>query len=87
MNPVTHLFMGWCTASVDCGLSRRDRTLITLAAVIPDADGLGAIPELLTRQVPNSLLWYSEHHHSTRGAAIFVAASIQFHSIPAPANG
>jgi inner membrane protein len=64
VNPVTHFFLGWCTASVDSGLSRRDRTLVTLAAVVPDADGLGAIPELLTRHSSHPLLWFSEYHHA-----------------------
>lgn len=64
MNPVTHFFVGWCTASIDSGLSRRDRALITLAAVIPDADGLGLIPELLTRHTEHPLLWFSEYHHA-----------------------
>src|SRR5437016_4637804 len=41
MNPITHLLIGWCTACVHPGLDDRERTLVTLAAVVPDIDGLG----------------------------------------------
>ena len=34
------------------------------AAVAPDLDGLGIIPELLTRHSSHPLLWFSEYHHS-----------------------
>jgi inner membrane protein len=42
---------------------RRDRILVTAAAVIPDLDGLGIIPELITRNSSHSLAWFSEYHH------------------------
>ena len=34
-----------------------------LAGIVPDLDGLGAIPELLTRHSAHPLLWFSEFHH------------------------
>jgi hypothetical protein len=48
MSPVTHFFTGWVFANC-FDLKRRDRALVTLACVAPDVDGLGIIPELLTR--------------------------------------
>jgi membrane-bound metal-dependent hydrolase YbcI (DUF457 family) len=42
---------------------RRDRAIVAIAAVIPDLDGLGAVPELLTRNSPHPLLWFSNYHH------------------------
>lgn len=34
-----------------------------LAGIAPDLDGLGIVPELLTRNGPHPLLWWSEYHH------------------------
>jgi len=36
---------------------------VTLAGVAPDLDGLGAIPEILTRHWAHPLDWFSEYHH------------------------
>jgi hypothetical protein len=49
MSPVTHLLAGWMVASMPTVSAKRDRALVTLASVVPDIDGLGIIPELLTR--------------------------------------
>lgn len=38
--------------------------MIVLAGVAPDVDGLGLIPEALTRNSSHPLLWFSEYHHS-----------------------
>src|SRR4051794_187315 len=42
MSPMTHAFVGWWTANV-VPLSRRDRGVVWLAAVLPDLDGLGLL--------------------------------------------
>jgi len=44
-------------------LDRRERAIVTLAGVAPDLDGLGAIPEILTRGTAHPLNWFSEYHH------------------------
>lgn len=62
MSPVTHFLTGWVLGSA-AGLNRRGRAVVTVAAVIPDVDGLGVIVELLTRHSQNPLLWFSEFHH------------------------
>lgn len=62
MSPVTHFLTGWALANT-VSLGRRERALVTLAAVIPDVDGLGVIPEVLTRNSAHPLLWFSEFHH------------------------
>lgn len=62
MSPVTHFLAGWLVASGD-GFNRRERAAITLAGVAPDVDGLGIIPELLTRHSAHPLTWFSEYHH------------------------
>ncbi len=62
MHPFTHLLTGWAVAeSVDLG--RKDRTLVTLAAVIPDIDGLGVIAEIATENSSTPVYWWSEYHH------------------------
>lgn len=63
MSPVTHFLTGWVLANC-ADLGRRDRALVTLACVVPDVDGLGIVPELLTRHTAHPLLWFSEYHHS-----------------------
>jgi membrane-bound metal-dependent hydrolase YbcI (DUF457 family) len=64
VNPISHLLIGWCAACVDPALDDRERALVTIAAVIPDIDGLGLVPEMLTRDTTNPLFWYSDYHHA-----------------------
>lgn len=45
MSPVTHFLTGWVLANA-ADLNRRDRAVVTLAAVVPDADGLGVVAEI-----------------------------------------
>jgi len=78
MSPVTHFLTGWVFGSV-AKLDRRGRTLVTLASVAPDIDGLGIIPELLTRNSAHPLLWFSRYHHSLHTLAFgFVVAAATF---------
>ena len=62
MHPVTHLLTGWAVAE-SAHLEPQDRTLVTLAAVAPDIDGLGIIAEITTESSPNPVYWWSEYHH------------------------
>ena len=68
MSPVTHFLAGWLLASIRSKdtplLTRREKALVVAAAVAPDLDGLGIIPELLTRNSSHPLLWFSRYHHS-----------------------
>lgn len=63
-------------------LDRRDRALVTIASVVPDIDGFGAIPEMLTRGTRHELLWWTEYHHTLchniTFAVIFTAAATFF---------
>ena len=77
MSPITHLLAGWAVANA-ASLSRRERALVTLAGVVPDIDGLGAIAELLTRDAERPLDWWSRYHHvlcHNVGFALVVAAA------------
>jgi len=62
MSPITHFLVSWSVAGAS-GLGRRERAAIALAGVAPDLDGLGIVPELLTRGSTHSLPWFSEYHH------------------------
>ena len=76
MSPVTHFLFGWVLANTT-ELNRRERTLVTLAGVAPDVDGLGVIPEVLTRNSSHPLLWFSQYHHVMHNAlfSVVVAAA------------
>ena len=78
MSPVTHFLVGWMVANTG-GLNRRDRAAISLAGVIPDIDGLGAIPEVLTRNSSHPLTWFSDYHRTFHNLTFaVVVASISF---------
>lgn len=62
MNPASHFLISWTVANT-ADIPRRDRTLVTLAGVIPDIDGIGIIAELLTENTSMPLIWYSKYHH------------------------
>lgn len=75
MSPATHLLASWMVANF--AQNRRDRTIITAAGLAPDLDGMGIIPELLTRGTMHPLPWFTEYHHvlgHNLGFALVVAA-------------
>jgi inner membrane protein len=74
MSPVTHFLTGWVFANC-FDLERKDRALITLASVAPDIDGLGIVAELLTRNSPHPLLWFTLYHHSLHNLAFALIVS------------
>jgi membrane-bound metal-dependent hydrolase YbcI (DUF457 family) len=75
MSPVTHFFTGWVLAN-SASLGRRERSLITLACVAPDIDGVGIVAEYMTRHAQHPLEWFSTYHHSLHSLpfAIVIAA-------------
>lgn len=79
VSPVTHLLTGWVVASA-AGLNRRERAVVTVAAVIPDVDGLGVVAEALTSNSAHPLLWFSKYHHAlhTLLFALIVAIAAYF---------
>jgi len=75
LSPVTHFLAGWVLANT-ATLNRRERIAVTLASVAPDIDGLGLIPELVTRKSTHPLLWFSEYHHSLHTLWFAVAVAV-----------
>jgi inner membrane protein len=89
MSPVTHFFAGWLLASVSptgrpTALTRREKALVVAAAVAPDIDGLGIVPELLTRNTSHPLLWFSQYHHSLHTLAFALVCTLAAYIIAGP---
>ncbi len=63
VNPITHGLIGWCLAETAPTLTNHHRGIVLVASIAPDLDGLGAVPELLTRNGSHPLFWWSEYHH------------------------
>jgi inner membrane protein len=74
MSPATHLLASWLLAST-APLSRREKAAVVCAGLAPDLDGLGIIPEFLTRNTNHPLLWFSEYHHTLHTLAFAVATT------------
>jgi inner membrane protein len=92
MSPVTHFFAGWMLASAfpagsPTTLTRREKTLVVAAAVAPDIDGLGIVPELLTRNTSHPLLWFSQYHHSLHTLAFALFCTLAAYIIAGPMVG
>jgi inner membrane protein len=63
MSPITHLLASWVVA-VQTTDNPRDCRLVTLAGIVPDADGLGLGADLVTRAFStNPTAWYEQYHH------------------------
>ena len=89
MSPVTHFFAGWLLASVSptgrpTTLTRREKALVVAAAVAPDIDGLGIVPELLTRNTSHPLLWFSQYHHSLHTLAFALVCALAAYILAGP---
>jgi inner membrane protein len=89
MSPVTHFFAGWILASAfpsgrPTTLTRREKALVVAAAVAPDLDGIGIVPELLTRNTSHPLLWFSQYHHSLHTLTFALVCTLAAYLIAGP---
>lgn len=75
MSPITHFLVGWMVSN-SATLNRRERALVAIAGVIPDIDGFGAIPEVLTRNTARPLTWFSDYHHTMHNATFAIAVAV-----------
>jgi inner membrane protein len=65
VSPFAHLIGSWLIAAVATD-NPRDRKLVTLAGVLPDADGLGVIPDVIGSMIsgkPDTFHYYQTYHH------------------------
>jgi hypothetical protein len=65
MSPITHFIGSWLVASAVTD-NPRDRKLVTLAGIVPDADGLGLVADVadaLIRGTEPTFHHYQQYHH------------------------
>ena len=64
MSPVTHFVGSWIIAAATTD-NTRDRNLVTLAGILPDADGLGIFLDLARSAYSghDSFFYYQYYHH------------------------
>ena len=65
MSPLTHLLGSWLVAVATTN-NPRDRKLVTLAGVLPDADGLGVVADIFTAWSTGkecTFYYYQQYHH------------------------
>lgn len=76
MSPVTHFLLSWAIAEGTPATTKRERLLITLGGIIPDLDGLGAIPDFLTKWFSDSPTSYFHHYHHLLGHNVLFAGVV-----------
>ncbi|MBF0369817.1 MAG: metal-dependent hydrolase [Magnetococcales bacterium] len=64
MSPITHGLIGWIVANSSPKLNPKERGIITLAALVPDLDGLGIIMQYITQDSDHQATWYFDYHHT-----------------------
>ena len=65
MSPVVHLIGSWLVASATTN-NPHDRKLVTLAGILPNADGLGIIPDVVGSWLSGkecTFQYYQTYHH------------------------
>jgi inner membrane protein len=81
MSPVVHLIGSWLVASATTS-NPQDRKLVTLAGVLPDADGLGVVADVagsLISGKESTFYYYQTYHHSLmHGWPAAIAISVLF---------
>ena len=78
MSPITHLLAGW-TLLEKTQITARDRTLVVLAGLAPDIDGLGIVVDFATRSLGMPETDYYQAYHRIYGHGI--GAAIVFSAI------
>jgi|ERR1051325_420670 hypothetical protein len=65
MSPVAHFLGSWLIATATTN-NPRDRKLVTLAGILPDADGLGLIADIAGSMLSGkekTFYYYQQYHH------------------------
>jgi hypothetical protein len=76
ISPATHFLTGWVIANSASALDARERAIVTVAGIVPDIDGLGAVAELLTKNGAHPLAWFSLYHHQLHNLAFGLVVSV-----------
>ena len=81
MSPITHFIGSWLVAAAAAD-NPRDRRLVTLAGILPDADGFGLVVDVIksfaSGQDPTYFYYQKYHHLWLHGwpAALLIACSL-----------
>ncbi len=62
MSPITHLLISWSIANTS-NINRRERTLVTIAGIIPDIDGAGLLFDFFRNGSGQPFQLWSKYHH------------------------
>jgi LexA-binding, inner membrane-associated putative hydrolase len=65
VSPITHGLVSWLLGnSAGQRTTRRERVLITIGGLVPDVDGLGAVPDVVTRTFTDQpTSYFHQFHH------------------------
>jgi inner membrane protein len=74
MSPVTHVMISWLAGS-HLKLNRRERSLVAIAGIAPDIDGLGLVIDFVTKHTNSPTYFWGLYHHKLHNLwfALFVA--------------
>jgi len=75
MSPVTHLFVSWVIAAKTTN-NPRDCRLVTLAGILPDIDGWGAVVDSANQALGHRETLFYEHYHHFLLHGIFGGVAI-----------
>ena len=76
MSPITHFLVGWTLAEAVPNTTPKERTLIALAGIVPDLDGLGLAVDLVTRFTrPEPTQLFQIYHHDLHTLPFAVVCS------------
>lgn len=78
MSPITHGLAAWVLlANAPRETTRRERVIITVGGLIPDVDGVGAVPDVLTRWFTDEpTRFFHEYHHDLHTALFAAVATL-----------
>lgn len=76
MSPITHFFVSWVALERSV-TSKRDKTLVCLAGVAPDIDGLGIVIDFFTRVLGLPETNYYQDWHRMRAHGLLQSLSFQ----------
>lgn len=76
MSPITHALLSWLVGAAPRASTRRERVLVTLAGLAPDIDGLGAVPDLITRSLAGEPTRFFHDWHRTLGHNVGFALAV-----------
>lgn len=83
MNIITHFLFSWSVAEIT-KIKKREKELLTIGGTLPDLDGFGIVPDLISRmfKLPDPAFFGTYHHNLFHGifGAILISSFLTFFS-------